>query len=293
MAASGLLALALAGCGSDDGLGAGDGASEAPSVIATTTIWTDITGNVACEDSAVVTTLVPAGVDPHAFEPSLADRAELGAAALVVANGHGLEEGLEDALRAVEADGTAVVRMADGMSESRDPHVWFDPRLVADSLPALADRLIDDVGLDPDMVQLCLLAYQEELLAVDEEIEALVAQLPVERRKLVTNHDSLGYFAERYGFEVIGTVLPGASTMVETNPAALEGLAESIEQTGVPAIFVEIEHSSDDAEALASRLGGVEIVPLRTGALGGPGSGADTYISFLRSNAVAITESLD
>ncbi len=138
----------------------------------------------------------------------------------------------------------------------------------------------------------CLDRYQADLAAADAEIAGMVAALPADRRKLVTSHDSLSYFADRYGFEVIGTVIPAPSTLAETDPAQLEKLAEIIDETGVPAIFAETQHTLDDVNALAARVGDVEVVTLYTGTLGPPGEGADTYIGFLRTNALLITESL-
>ena len=180
----------------------------------------------------------------------------------------------------------------DGHGSGGDPHVWFDPRRVSGALPALAERLTADVGLDAGAVEACLSLYRAELAAVDSEIVEVVDRVPVEQRKLVTNHDALGYFADRYGFEVIGTVIPAAGTMAQTNPAQLEELAELIENEGVKAIFAETLHSTDDAEALASRLGDVEVVTLYTGSLGPSGSGAETYIGFIRTNVELIVDAL-
>ena len=175
---------------------------------------------------------------------------------------------------------------------SADPHVWFDPVRVSGVLNELARRLTDDAGIDGDAVAACLSDYQAELAALDQELEALLEQLPAGGRKLVTNHDALGYFADRYGFEIIGTVLPSPTAISETNPAQLEELARTIEHEGVRAIFAETVHSSDDAEALASRVGDVKVVTLYTGSLGPPGSGAEDYVGFMRTNARLIVDSL-
>ena len=239
---------------------------------------------------------------------------------IVVANGLKLEAGLEDTLRAVEDSGTAVFEFAEVLDpiphqfeleqhddedaaqaenddgpdhgSGGDPHVWFDPVRVSSTLPALAEALIAEVGVDADAVKACLAEYQAELAAVDVEVSALVEQLPAGDRKLVTNHDALGYFADRYGFEIIGTVIPAAGTMARTNPAQLEKLAEIIEHEGVKAIFAETLNSTEDADALASRVGDVEVVTLYTGSLGPTGSGAENYIGFMRTNAGLIVDAL-
>ena len=175
---------------------------------------------------------------------------------------------------------------------SVDPHVWFDPVRVSGVLNELARHLTDDAGIDGDAVTACLGEYQAELAALDQELEDLLEQLPASKRKLVTNHDALSYFADRYGFEIIGTVLPSPTAISETNPAQLEELARTIEHEGVNAIFAETVHSSDDAEALASRVGDVEVVTLYTGSLGPPGSGAEDYVGFMRTNARLIVDAL-
>ena len=105
----------------------------------------------------------------------------------------------------------------DDDGNARDPHVWFDPVRVSDVLPQIAQRLVDELNIEADAVDSCLRAYQAELAAVDAEIAEMVGQIPERDRNLVTSHDSLGYFADRYGFDVIGTVIPSASNLAKTN----------------------------------------------------------------------------
>nr|MCU0281452.1 metal ABC transporter substrate-binding protein [Acidimicrobiia bacterium] len=128
---------------------------------------------------------------------------------------------------------------------------------------------------------------------LDAEIEASLAAVPPEQRKLLTNHHALGYFADRYGFEVIGAIIPGGSTLAAPSPADLAELVDLLRQAGVRAIFAETTQSADLAEALAAELGGqVAVVSLYTGSLGEAGSGADTYIGMQRSNAERIAAAL-
>ena len=180
----------------------------------------------------------------------------------------------------------------DGHGSGGDPHVWFDPQRVSEALPRLAEVLTTEVGLDASAVDACLAGYQAELDAVDAEVAAKVEQLPAGSRKLVTNHEALGYFADRYGFEVIGTVIPTPSSMAQASPAGLEELAEIIEHEGIKAIFAETLHSVDDVEALADRVGDIDVVTLYTGSLGPSGSGAEDYIGFMRTNADLIVDAL-
>ena len=172
-----------------------------------------------------------------------------------------------------------------------DPHVWFDPIRVANALPALSEALVSEAGLDAEALNACVTEYRGNLIALDAEVKSILASLHAEDRLLVTNHDALGYFADRYGFELVGTVIPGGSSLGEANPAELQELIELIEVTGVKAIFAESTHSSQDAEALG-REANVQVVTLDTGSLGPAGSDSATYIDFLRSNSQKIAEGL-
>ncbi len=311
-------ALLLAACGSDD-LGPGTdspAAADAVTVLATTSIWADIAANVGCDGLARVGTIIPLGGDPHSFEPSLSDRERMDNADLVIANGLLLEESLADTIDAVESSGVAVLRVGeqldpiatsdgshddehqddehdDGGDEhgGEDPHVWWDPTRVAAAVPLIAEALAAR-GVDPAALDACVEQYVDELDALDGEIDTLVAPLPTDQRILVTNHDSLGYFADRYGFEVLGSVIPSSSSLAATSPAELDALAAEIEATGVPAIFAETQSSSADADALADRIGDVEVVSLLIGTLGEPGSEAATYVGWLRQNVETIVAAL-
>ena len=173
-----------------------------------------------------------------------------------------------------------------------DPHIWFDPHRVEQAAVAIQQRLVSSGVVDAASSETCLNEFSNALDALDAEIASQVEQVPQANRKLVTNHDALRYFANRYGFEVIGAVIPSPSTMAETNPAQLAALAEIIEHEGVPAIFAETQHSSNDAEALANEVGDVAVVTLYTGSLGPAGSGAEDYLGFMRTNTNLIVDAL-
>lgn len=302
-----VLAIFAVACGAANELGVSngqaDGDDERPTVVVTTDIWADVVANVTCHDLVKIETLIPSGADPHSFEPSLRDRATLDEAALIVANGLNLEESLVDTLDAAADDGVPVFEMAAHVDtiavdlghddhHGADPHIWFDPVRVADALPALTQMLSDHVDIDPAAVESCASAYRSELAGLDGEIAEMVAQLPQSRRKLVTGHGSLGYFADRYGFEVAGSVIPAASSMAASNPAQLEELAELMEREDIVAVFIDAEQASDDVDALAQRLEGVTVVPLQTGSLGHPENGDATYVGFLGNNARLIVDGL-
>lgn len=306
-----LLALALvaAACGSD----ATDESSDAtPTVVVTTSILGDVVANVV-GDEATVEVLMPAGVDPHEFELSAAEAAQLQDADVIVANGLGFEAGMADALDAAEGAGVPVIEVAPGLDplpfadgahdgeeahdedgEGLDPHVFTDPARMADGVEQLATSLGEEVpALAGEVVAEQAAAYADEVRAVDQEIEDDLSAIPDDRRVLVTNHEVFAYFADRYDFAVVGTVIPSATTLAEPSSQELTELAEVIEQNDVPAIFTDASSPTDLAEALADESGlDVEVVTLFTESLGEPGSGAETYLDLIMTNSAAITAAL-
>lgn len=299
-----VLALALAGCGgSADGPRADNGGDGPPAdgirrIVSTTAIWADVVHNLDCGGDAVHETVIPGGVDPHAYEPSLDDRATLERATLIVANGGGLEGSLADTIAAVEgdADRGLVVEAVDAVTllAGGDVHLWQDPTRVAQVVDVLTERMILQVGVDASAAEQCAAQYKDTLAKADAEAKALLDTIPADRRKLVTNHDALRYFAEHYGFTIIGTVIPSPSTLSESSPGELEALARLIETEKVPAIFAEAQHSDADAKALADRLNGaqVAVVTLHTDTFGEPGSGAETLAGMWVTNARIIAGAL-
>jgi zinc/manganese transport system substrate-binding protein len=315
LALAAVLALLLTACTSSGAASTTSQAAPGPlSVVATTSVLGDVVANVV-GDAATVEVLLPIGADPHDYQPSARQLALVNEADLVVANGLRLEEGLVDALASAEADGANVLEVAplvdpiplggtgtesDGCDPTEesgdtnrcDPHVWTDPvrmavaaRTIAAELAAL-DGSVDWEGNAG--------RYAQELLAADAEIAAALEAVPDERRILVTNHHSLGYFADRYGFEVVATVIPGGTTLGDPSSAELADLVAVIGDTGVPAIFAENVEPATLAEAVAAEVGdGVAVVELFTDSLGEPGSGADTLIGMLLTNAARIAAAME
>lgn len=300
LAALALAGVATAACGPVDDTG-----DQRLLVVVTTTVLGDVTANVAGEH-AVVEVLMPIGGDPHSYEASAQQAARLREADLIVANGVGLEEGLLDVVAEAESDGVAVLRVGDlldpqpfagaagrveaGHGEGLDPHVWMDPLRMVTAAALIGDELTDSLG---DDVLDRVAAYQGRLRALSDEIGAAIESIPSERRVLVTNHLALGYYAERYGLEILGTVIPAATTGAETSAAQFSELVELIERERVPAIFGSTTESAALAEAVAGEVGfPVEVVKLYTGSLGEAGSGAATYIEMMRTNTELIVAAL-
>ncbi len=171
-----------------------------------------------------------------------------------------------------------------------DPHLWMDPTFVAEAATLIADAAVE-AGW-PESVKDCAADYSGQLAALDEEIASQVSVVDAGDRVLVTNHDAFGRFAERYGFTVLGTILPSMSTLAEANPADLTALAEEILAAGVSTIFYDLQSSSVDAESLAERLDGVEVAALLTGSLvEDPEVGAD-YITMMQTNVQRILSAI-
>ena len=315
VALAGLAGLLLGGCGGEGGEEApGSGKCPELKIVVTTSILGDVVGNLAA-GSGTVEVLMPAGADPHSFQVSAGQVAALRRADLVVANGLGLEEGMGGAIEAAAADGVAVVEAAsfvealafapgpgeaetaagegDGVHGTLDPHIWTDPVRMADVATGLGEALAAADPACPSRWRQAAAGYRQELLRLNDEIEAILEVIPAGQRKLVTNHGALGYFADRYGFEVLGTIIPGGATLAGPSPADLAALVEALKREGVRAVFAETTQPADLAEAVAAELGqGVVVVSLFTGSLGGPGSGAETYISMQRTNAERIADAL-
>ena len=282
----------LAGCSTDSP--SGDGLR----VVATTTILGDVARNVV-GDRATVEVLIPLGTDPHDYQASSQQVAAIQQADLVIANGLLLEEGLKDVLSSLSNDGANILELAPLLDplpfatngDTGDPHVWFDPNRMADAARIIATELTAISGGAEWLAK--AEAYAVELVAADEQIEDILDAVPPVGRRLVTNHDALGYFAARYGFEIIGTVIPGGSTLADPSSAEMAALVGILEEQGVPAIFAETTEPSALAEAVAAELDGeVEVVDLYTGSLGEPGSGAETLIGLLITNADRIAAAL-
>lgn len=180
----------------------------------------------------------------------------------------------------------------------QDPHFWHDPVRMADAARVIAEELASvSEAVDAETWQARADARAEEILAVHDEVAEILAAVPDERRKLVTSHDSFGYLAARYDFEVIGTVVPGSTTDAEANPAAFAELIGTLEEAGVDAVFSENVESDRLSDQLASEVrdrGGpeIEVIELFSDALGEPGSGGESYLGLLRTNAERIADGL-
>lgn len=197
----------------------------------------------------------------------------------------------EEAIEAIEGFSEEGEEAHEGHGHGlEDPHFWFDPVRVQSAVNEIAGRL---ATLDPDRAQTYFAnadSYNQQLADLDAWTMTRVNEVPVDRRLLVTSHDSFGYFAVRYGFDVVGVVL-STTTEVAPSPADLAELAEEVEEYSVPAVFGETTVTERLAQTIAEE-SGARLVRLHSGSLGATGSDADTYISMVRSNVDRIVEAL-
>ena len=256
----------------------------------------------AIGDRADVVVMMPNGADPHEWEPSAKDIAELNNADLIVRNGLDLEGGMKDALDRAAEQGVATFTASDhitvrtvGEGEglptgdpdqtvgAKDPHLWMDPLTLKDALTALGPVLAAQ-GIDASAG---IAAVDQSLDQLNNEVTTILAGVPPANRKLVTGHESLGYFAKRYGFTLIGALIPSLTTQAGVSAKALSELADKVEQEGVKAVFTELGTPPQVADSIGHETG-VEVVELATHKLPPDGK----YSTFLTDIARKVAAAL-
>ena len=322
----GVAFLVGAACSSDGGADNG-----APVVVATTSQIGALVREVA-GDAVEVQTLMGPGVDPHDYEPSPQDVRVVAEAALVLRNGIGLDDFLDDIIEGAEAQTVVTVTEGielrssshddhddeddghdhdgDGVDDHAaedhdeeehedehdhgefDAHVWHNPMNVKVMTANIVDALVLAFPERADDFRRNGEAYSRRLDAVDVEIRAIIDEIPAGNRRMVTDHEAFGYFVERYGLEVVGTVIPGTTTQAEASAQDIAALEDEIRASGVKAIFSESSVDPRVAQQVAADTG-IEIVDdLYGDTLGAPGSGAETVDGMLLFNARRIADVL-
>ncbi|MCW5877973.1 MAG: zinc ABC transporter substrate-binding protein [Anaerolineales bacterium] len=333
--------------------------SEGLQVVATTSIVGDVISQIGGQH-VEVTVLIPAGADPHGFEPTPQDAAALTSADVVVANGLGLEESLQALL---DAQGDKVVYASEGVHalefdehdhhdedhdhehegeeghdhdhehegedhdhehegeeghdhdhehegedhdhehegeeshdhdhehEGPDPHAWMNPQNVKVWVDNIADALAEADPAHAADYAANAESYKAELDALDAWIVEQIAAIDEHDRVLVTDHETLGYFADRYDFEMVGALIPSFSTLSEPSAGELAALEAAIAEHGVEALFVGFTVTSSLAERVAADTG-VQLVTLYTEALSAADGPAASYMDMMRYNVSAIVQAL-
>ncbi len=254
-------------------------------------------------DAATIQVLIPNGADPHEWQPSAKDIETLTRADLLVENGLGLEGGMASAFAQAEAAGVKRFIAADhvtvrhvGAGEGADPsdpdqapgapdpHLWMDPLTIRDAMDALALQLESDLGID---VGTRAADLDARLATLNDEVAAILAAVPEADRTLVTGHESLGYFAARYGFRLIGAIVPSLSSAAEPSAADLAALVGAIRAARVPALFTELGTPPQVSRAVGAETG-AKVVEVMTAALPPDGS----YDSFMKNLATLVADNL-
>lgn len=286
-------------------------ATERPAVLAAETFLADIVRNVA-GDRMMVDALIPLGVDPHSFEPTPQDVRRVADSRVLIINGMGFEAFLDSLLE--NAGGTrTVIEAAAGLTlrepqpgehpegeeegaedehAEGDPHFWLDPNNIVKYAENIRDGLtaVDPAGKDAYAANTA--AYIAKLNELDAWIKQQVAQIPPERRLLVTNHESFGYFADRYGFRVVGAVVPSVSSAASPSAQQLAALADTVTAVGAPAVFLETGANAQLAEQLATETGIKVVTGLLTHSVTAPDGPAPDYLGMMRYNVNAIVGAL-
>jgi zinc/manganese transport system substrate-binding protein len=254
-------------------------------------------------DAVEVTVSIPNGLDPHEWEPSARDIEAINSADLVIQNGLGLEGGLEKTLEIAQKNGGIFFTASDyievrhvGPGEgipsddpdqaigAADPHLWTDPLAIKSIVRALTSELKKDFNLDFSQRATDMESRLDDL---NQSISGTMTIIPPENRKLVTGHESMGYFAQRYNFKLVGVIIPSLSTQAEVSAADLANLRKAIEDSQVKALFAELGTSPAIARGISDETG-VKVVQLNTHTLPADGS----YFTFLGNLADVITAAL-
>jgi ABC-type Zn uptake system ZnuABC Zn-binding protein ZnuA len=249
----------------------------------------------ASGDFVTVRVLAGPGQDPHDYEVTASDRKAIGAARLVFRNGLGIDDFLNDALA---DDSEKIVTVGNAVEAGKraprrsDPHVWQDPENAQAMVRLIAEELARADPANAEAYRQNAVAHAGELAEADREIRALIETIPAANRKVVTNHDALGYFLERYGLTFVGAVIPSQTTQAEPSAKDIASLIETIRREGVRAIFAESSLDPKVARQIAQDTGVKIVDDLYGDSLGEPGSGAETVPGMLLANAKKIAEAL-
>jgi ABC-type Zn uptake system ZnuABC Zn-binding protein ZnuA len=270
--------------------------SDILNVISTTQIVGDVV-KVIAGDHVALDVLIPPDVDPHAFEPAPRDAEKLERADLIFSNGLNLEQSLVSLL----AEQVGVVAVSDGITPlaategeeagSNDPHSWMNPQNVKIWADNIATVLAEADPANADDYRANAEAYKAELDDLDAWAIGQIALIPAENRVLVTDHEALGYFAEHYGFEIVGALIPSYSTVSEPSAGELAVLETAIQQFGVKAIFLGTSMNPSLAERVAADTG-VQLVPFYTEALSDANGLAPTYLDMIHYDVEAAVNAL-
>lgn len=304
-----LVLAALTGCARGDNANP----SGKLNVVATSPLIGDVVQQIG-GDHVNLSVLIPIGSDPHNYQPVAQDITAVANADVVFVNGLDFEGFLDDLIAnagsaarivvvsdgitplemdaaAAEQESAAIHEDEDHEHDGLDPHVWFDPDNVVIWSQNIAQALADLDAAHAGNYAAQAAAYQTQLRELDEWIQAELSQIPPARRILVTDHDALGYFARKYGFELVGAVIPAFSTAAAPSAREMAQLQQAIAARQVQAIFVGTTVNPTIAAQIAQDTG-IQLISIYTGTLSDEGGPAASYLDFMRYNVTQIVQAL-
>jgi ABC-type Zn uptake system ZnuABC Zn-binding protein ZnuA/ABC-type Mn2+/Zn2+ transport system permease subunit len=292
-AAGAAVLLMLAGCGREY-------SAHRVAVLASTTQVADLVRAVG-GDTVVLRQVLKPNSDPHDYEPRPDDVRVAANAAILFESGRGLDSWMGRVVKESGAKGYVIdlgaalpqqITTVDGTKRVADPHWWHDPRNAIAAANQIGVDLANLVPSRKPYLQKRLDAYVAKLDRLDDGIRRCIARIPLGQRKLVTDHDALGYFARRYGLTVVGAVIPSQTTHAQASARDVARLVQTIKREHVKAVFPESSVNADLAKAIAKRTGASSKHVLYGDSLGPKGSRGETYIGMELANADAITRGL-
>jgi ABC-type Zn uptake system ZnuABC Zn-binding protein ZnuA len=291
------LAMAAGSCGQQ---GATTGSLD---VVATTGFLRDIAQQVSAE-RFTVQQLVPDGADPHSFEPAPSDLRTVAGADLVITNGGGLEGPLLETLDSAGAEARRITASSGIASRTpqagepslaageTDPHFWLDPVLVERYVITIRDAFREADPEGGPVYDAAASEYLRQLRQLDSWIRLKVDKVPEARRILVTDHASLGYYADRYRLRIVGTVIPSSTSGDTPTARQLADLVAAIRRTGVRAIVVDSGENPQLAEQVAAETGIAVIDDLLDHSLTPENGVAPTYIRMMKYNTLRLVDAM-
>ena len=276
-------------------------------VLASVSFLADIAQNVA-GDRVQVDSLLPVGADPHAYEATPSDVVRISESTVLILNGLEYEHFIESLLENAGGE-RLVITASDGLEphsiddeeegetedehghEAGDPHMWLDPVLVVTYVENIRDGLSAADPEGSETYKANAEAYIAELEELDAFIRQQVESIPTQRRLLVTNHEALGYFAERYGFQVVDTLLPGSSSNASASAREIAAAIETIKSSGAPAIFLDEMENASLANQISAETGVKVVEGLHLESLT-DGAPAGTYIDMMKYNVSLLVQAL-
>jgi len=215
---------------------------------------------------------------------------------LLIVNGAGYEHTLQPIIDNAEGK-RQIITASSGLEPGPgippvNPHFWVNPQFAVKYVENIRDGLIQADPINADAYTANAKAYIAQLNDLDSRAEKQISALPPERRLLVTNHDSLGYFAERYGFKVVGLIIPSSSDEAGASAEKLAAIIDAVRAAGAPAIFLDRVENQTLANQVSAESGAQVVNDLYFESLSGAGGPALTYIEMIRYDVNRIVEAL-